>query len=75
MAEMHICPSNPLSALPDAGDDEVDPGQHHDSHDHPENDQPHLHRLLHRRGQGWHYTHELQGGVIQVERLVDSSTI
>lgn len=75
MAEMHICLSNSLSALPDTRHDEVDTTKHHDSHDHPENHQPHLHRLVLRSAEGWHYTHKLQGGVIQIERLVDSPTI
>lgn len=74
MAEVRIWLSNSLSALPDPGDDEADSSEHHDSHDNPKYDQPHLHRLLHGRGQGWHDTHELEGVVIQVERLVDSST-
>lgn len=66
--------ANSLFALSDAGDDEVDARYYYDSHDNPKYHQPHLHWLLHGRFQGWQDALELQRCVIQLERIVDSTS-
>lgn len=75
MAKVLVSGADSLFALSDTRDDEVNAGQHHDSHDHPKYHQPHLHRLLHKRGQCWYDPLKLQGLVIQLERVVDSISI
>lgn len=69
----HDGKANPLFALFDAGDDEVDARHCYDSHDNPKYDQPHLHWLLYGRFQGWQDALELQRCIIQLECIIDSA--
>lgn len=65
--------SSPLS-IPKATDDEEDSDAQHESHDHSEDDQPHLYRRLCRRGKRGLEAHELQCGVGEQEGTIDAAS-